>query len=301
MIFSKHRRKLEPHRRFGSPIFRAKLKEQAGYKRTSLADRLSMFSFRSKSLRVAAILLAAVIGYYLFVSDQFLVKEIAVAGNKQVDSSKIQEAWEQASAGRIFLIPKNHYLLSSRDRVNAEITARISDVKEVVKTDRQGLHKLLIEIQERNPGFVFLAQGRRFLVDEDGTIVKEISENPGLVEVENQVAEDVVVGEILPNPKLVAFIISMHKSWPTKITSPVTAVKVPGKGSPEVQFQSSEGWTVFFDVNRSSSSQLDSLGIVLSKQISATDRIRLAYIDMRSEKWIYYCYRGAPCNAEPTQ
>lgn len=279
-----------------------------GHKRIYMGSRsgffshlLSLFTWRSKLFRAVLIVAVLFLFYYLFISDRFVITEVVLAGNKQVSAEQMQGVMDSLSNDRWLLIKKNHYLLMTQSRLNAELTARLSDVKEVSNTDRQGLHKIVIEIKERNPGFVFVVKGRKFLIDDGGSVVKEVAENPGLIEVVDQIEEDLVSGELLPNPKLVAFILSMQKSWSSKINSNITSVKVPGKGSSEVQFSTSEGWSAFFDVNRSVASQLSNLSAVLAKQIPVSDRAKLAYVDMRSEKWVYYCYKGAPCNAEAVQ
>jgi len=122
-----------------------------------------------------------------------------------------------------------------------------------------------------------------------------------LVLVIDQAQEDVVVGEVLSNPKLTAFILSMYRSWPKKVSSGVTVVKIASKTSQEVQFESAEGWSAFFDVNRSALSQLGNLSLILSRRIPQEQRENLAYIDLRLEKWVYYCFNNTPCSSEPQE
>ncbi len=309
MIFSRHRRKIEPRRRFGSREFRTKLKLQSvSHKKIFMAGSFrlrswvfSVLSWRSRLLRLLLLIGLTVSLYFLVISDRFLITEVAVTGNRQVSAEQIQAVLDTLANNRTFFIKKNHYLLMTKGRVNEAITSAISEVKEVLRSDRQGLRKIELEIRERNAGFVLVVKGKKYLVDEDGNVVKEVGESQGLPVVTDQAEEDLVLGESLPNPKMIAFIISMHKSWTSKINSNVAGIKVLGKGAGEVQIVSSEGWAVFFDVNRSVLSQLSNLAIILNRQIPSSDRANLAYIDMRSEKWVYYCYKGAPCNAEPTQ
>ena len=83
----------------------------------------------------------------------------------------------------------------------------------------------------------------------------------------------------------------------------IKEAKVPGIAASEAQFVTSEGWGVFFDVNRSVASQLSNLSLLLSRQIPAKDRNRLAYIDLKLPKWAYYCFKNTPCSSvsKPTE
>ncbi|OGE81402.1 MAG: hypothetical protein A3E98_00225 [Candidatus Doudnabacteria bacterium RIFCSPHIGHO2_12_FULL_48_11] len=296
-IFSKHRRKLEPHRRFGGREFRSRLRQAQNYKRSLAPVRYFLFRFRF--LKWLLIVLALIIVYYLVVSSRFVITEVAVAGNSQVTQGQIQQALEAIGNNRLLLVKKNHYLLLTRGRVNKMLTNALPEIQEVVKSDRIGFRRIEIEIKERVPGFVLAVKDRKFLVDESGTVIRETVENHGLPEVALQTEEDVVVGEYLSNTKLTAFILSMHKSWPSKIATRVNSIKLTSKYANEVQFISAEEWSAFFDVNRSVYSQLSGLSMLLSKQIPAKDRARLAYVDMRSEKWVYYCFKSTPCAQIP--
>jgi cell division septal protein FtsQ len=198
----------------------------------------------------------------------------------------------------MFLIPQNHYLFMNRGRVDKIVTAAIADVREVTKTTRHWPNGIDIEISERKPGFALIVKGKSFIVDEEGTVMEQ-AVAADLPQVVDELEDDIVVGEILPNPKATAFIVSMAKNWTTKIDSPVVGIKIPGKASTEVQFTSADGWSAFFDINRPVLVQLSSLALILSKQIAPKDRAKLAYIDLRSDKWVYYCFKATPCSVEP--
>lgn len=300
MIFSKHRKKIEPRRRFGSPSFRNQLKRAQNYKRVFPSVRSGFFTSKFFSLACAVLFIIAF--YYLVISDRVLITEVALAGNQQVSIDQVKEVLITASNNRIFFIRKNHYFLMTHGRVNKLLTAALSEVKEVSKTNRKWPNRIEIEIKERNPGFVLESGGRRFLVDEDGVVVKEVPETKNLPYVLDQNAEDkVVVGEVLPNLKLVRFILSSYKIWPSKISTPIASVKISSKESFEAQFTTAEGWSAFFDANRSGLTQVSSLALVLKSQINPKDLSKLAYVDLRSEKSIYYCFKGTPCHAQPTQ
>lgn len=310
MIFGRKDKKLDPRRRFGSREFRAKVKSVQQHRRPFIGSRQSLRSrlfklieFNRKVWIVLLIIAFMVIFYYLVISSHFLVTDITVSGQEQISEQQIKESLSQASQSRLFLIPKNHLLLMTKARVNKLVTESIPLIKEVGSAKRGWPNKIEISVSERKSGFVFVVKDRNFLVDEEGIVIKELiePEEENLPRVIDQADEDVVVGEILSNPKLVVFIISMSRSWPKKINSEITTISVGSKITNEVEFESQEGWAVFFDVNRSVISQLANLALILSRRIPISERGRLAYIDLRLEKWVYYCFDDTPCSSEPQQ
>jgi hypothetical protein len=166
-------------------------------------------------------------------------------------------------------------------------------IKEV-KTTRSWPDKINIEITERNPALSFSVKDKNYLIDDQGFVVKELTAPSSQLNIVDAVDDNINIGETI-NGKLIPFIISMEKSWPGRVAVPLSFGRIPGKGSSEVEFITTEGWSAFFSTDRPVNSQLNNLGLILSKQIPARDRAKLAYIDLRLAKWAYYCYKQTPC------
>jgi cell division septal protein FtsQ len=304
-IFSKHRKQFESGRRFSSPEFRDKIRQAQNYRRTidykihrgpisRFFDLIGLGSFFAKFVILAVIV---AVGYFLFISDYFLITSIAVAGNQQIASEQVSKSLLNESNSKLFFIPKNHFILMTRDRANEMLTEKYPLIKEIEQYDRHLPNTLSVKIKERYPGFVLQSNNKQFLVDEEGYIVEENPVSSSLLVLTDQANDDFAVGEML-SPKLTTFIISIQKSWPSKITSKIASVKIPIKASTEVVFTTNEGWSVFFDINRSVQVQINSLALLVNKQV-ASQRSKLAYIDLRLSKWAYICYKNTPCFQQP--
>lgn len=299
MIFSKNRRKLDSKRRFGSREFKANLKSAGSYKRIFNINSRGLGSLLTTKIgRRTLIIFLLIIAFYLFVSHRFLIENIVVSGNVQVSSEQISNAIIKASEDRWFFIPKNHFLLMSKGRVNSLLVSEVPSIKEVTKTNRHIPASIEIEVIERNKGFVLKTNNQSYIIDEEGVVIKQTNQRGDLLLVVNQVNENVGIGDAI-NPKTTAFIVSMNRQWNSKVAAGISEVRIPGIASFEAQFVSGEGWNVLFDTNRSVLSQLSSLSLLLNQQIKASDRGRLAYIDLRLSKWAYYCFRNTPCSALP--
>ena len=305
-IFSPHRKKMEASRRYGSKEFQNKIKKAQNYKRVFdprtrgfLAAFLHRIYLDSILVKLALLIIVLAVGYYLFFASYFLVTQVEVSGAVQVQTAQIQEIIYEQASGRWFFIPKNHQVLLNQSNVQALISERYPLVKELKSYKHIWPNKIQLEIVERHPGFALNINNKFYLVDDEGLVVKELPDAQGLPVVMDTVIEPVEIDERLNNTKLVGFVISGTRSWPTKINSQIKEIKVPGKAATQIQFISTEGWGVFFDVNRSAESQLSNLSTILSRQIPAKDRLRLVYIDLRFDKWAYYCYKDSPCEAQP--
>src|SRR5437868_4920324 len=115
MIFSTHRKKMEPRRRYGSRTFRDKIKTAASYKRIFNPDRgFKFLPSSNRALRAgifAAVIVVLVAVYYLTISSAFLVTNITIKGNRQVSTGQILDVLDTDSNSRLFLMKKNNYFL----------------------------------------------------------------------------------------------------------------------------------------------------------------------------------------------
>jgi hypothetical protein len=312
-IFSSHRRKLEPRRRFGTRSFRDKIQQAKNYKRIFKPDSLNlsqrMFSQTGRNIRIVGIIALLFLGYYFVISPKLLISQVQINGNRQVSTQQIQDVLDHASNGRLFLIPKNNFFLMSQGRVNNLLTSSIPTIKEITNFKRSWPHKIEFDVVERTPGFVIQSADQYFLVDEEGVVITQV-ESPSagggfafggknLLVAQDQLVEDFARGEILSNQKLASFILAISKQWASKLTTPLVGVKFPGKASNDVEFVTAKGFHVLFDSTRPVSVQLTNLVVILSKKIKPGDEANLAYIDLRLSNWAYYCYKATPCQQDP--
>jgi cell division septal protein FtsQ len=237
-------------------------------------------------------------GYFLFFSNYFLVNDIAVSGSERVSADAIRGSLREYMSGKTVFVPNNHFIFLTKSGAEESLFEDQPLIREISRFKKIWPNKIEVEVVERTPGFALNVDGKNFLVDEEGVVVRELADTAGLIQVFDQVSEPVEVGERLNNTKLVAFTISAIKAWPGKIKTEVKEVRIPGKASTQVQFVSQEGWAVFFDVSRPAERQLSNLALIISRQIPAQRRLDLAYIDLRFEKWAYYCYKNQPCQAQ---
>lgn len=306
-IFSKHNRKLEPRRRFGTRSFQDKVKLASSHKRAfnptggfslKIFHGTNLFLQAAKFSGLALFLIAL---YYMIAAPTFLITNITIVGNRQVSTQQIEEVLGSAGSSRFLFIKKNNFFIMTQGRVNKLLTESIPAVKNVVNYHRSWPNKVTIEIAEHTPGFVIESNGIYFLVDDEGVVINQVDSPQKLLLVHDQLVENFERGEMLPNQKLAPFVTSMSKLWSSKISSPIVGAKFTGKSSNDVQFVTAAGWSVLMDATRPSSVQLSSLAVILSKEISPARQAQLAYIDLRLSKWAYYCFKASACEQQAVQ
>lgn len=290
-VFSPHRKKLEPYRRFGTRAFQNKIREAANYKR-ALNIKLDKFQFNFGLWKYLFGLVILVFVYYLFFSPRFTVRTVEVSGNSQVAAQDISDALTSRHPRFFFL---------SGGRADRILTAAIPTIKRISSYRRIWPDKVRITVEERIPGFVIESNNQKFLIDDEGTVVSQVSDTKNFLIVHDQLTENFATGELLPNAKMAAFVVSMQKQWPSKISAPLASVKFPGKASTDAEFVTQAGWSALFDTSRSVVVELEDLDVLLRKQIK--DPAKLAYIDLRLSDWAYYCYKQTACSqvAQPQQ
>lgn len=303
-IFSTHRRKIEPHRRYGSPDFKNKIKQAQNHKRTfplrpgALGFFLSIIGLKSWVSRSLIALVIGSVVYFLFISPYFFITQVEVSGNSQIPTDQLVNVIKEKTSGRTFFIPQNHYLLFTQNRIAKVLSANFSIVKEITKFDRHMPDKVEFQIAERQRGFALRSAERLYLVDDEGVIVKSIDSEGDLLVVLDQTNGEYHEGDRLSS-KATGFILSMERSWSSKISTKITEIKLTTMTGSDAVFATTEGWNVFFDINTPVIIQLNSLALIVNKQVSSKDRGKLAYVDLRVSKVAYICYRNTPCVERP--
>src|SRR5579885_197849 len=170
-IFSTHRRKLEPHRRFGTRSFQNKIRAAANYKRVfnptqrSWRDVLwTHVSLASKFWRALATIVVLVVIYYIWLSPRFVVRNVEVTGNVQVAAQDISDA-----------ITKHRILFLTTGRADRILTQAIPTVKQITSYQRVWPNTIKLRIEERVPGFVIESNRHDFLIDDEGTVVSQVA------------------------------------------------------------------------------------------------------------------------------
>ena len=302
-IFRRRKSKLGGNRRWyttrrtatvhkSSPRFSPKTKEPVS---------LRSLTFRSLAALILIGIALLASGYFLVVSDFFLVRQVAVTGNEQIEAGQIQEWIQEAEQSRVFgLVPQNHWLFLNRTRAEKILLPQTPLLQEVKRVQRSWPNKILVEIVERAPKIIWQAEDKFFFVGGDGIVSEQIPAGYAtstdtflkFTDLENR---PVAVGQNLGIAAPIEFALTLKDPWEKSQLPKIQLVKLPSQAAKEIYFVSQAGWTVYFNLEGNPLKQLNYLRLLLEQEIPPDRQEELVYIDFRFPGVAYYCYRNEPC------
>ncbi len=212
--------------------------------------------------------------FLLFFSSYFKISEVMVEGAKTVNANEIKS-----------FIPKGRNLiLLKTDPIKDKIQKKYPQIKEIAVL--KGLpNAVKIQIVEREGRLVWLTTGKRYLIDPEGVVSREVSEaeSAGIPVVAD--AKNITVSEnqLLLSPDFIAFVSYLDQYFYEK-----TNLKPSGYFVDETTYDLSvttdANIKIMFETVRSPESQLENLKKILANY---RDQIH-EYIDLRVEGWGYY-------------
>ncbi|OGE79197.1 MAG: hypothetical protein A2751_04355 [Candidatus Doudnabacteria bacterium RIFCSPHIGHO2_01_FULL_46_14] len=281
--------------RFRKPEFQEKLAKARGY------ERDSRLRFRWKRAAVLALILAIV--YFLTVSQRFLVKT-AVVSEPGPSAEQIKDVLSRMQNEHLlYVIPKNHILVLNKSSLLSEIQQELPEVRSIKIFKKKWPNGLGLALEEREPIYVWQTGAKYFLLDQDGVVFQEIPTYTPEVFSQILIVDSTVApvknGERLPISSILGFIEQIRKDWTTSINQTnYSHFSIPGVKSQDIFARTAIGFNVIFDLEAGPKQQLESLSLILSREIRQETYTGLSYIDLRLSDKAYYCYKDAPCAPE---
>ncbi|MFZ5392482.1 MAG: cell division protein FtsQ/DivIB [Patescibacteria group bacterium] len=217
--------------------------------------------------------------YMLFFSDYFKIKDVQITGDTKqeiVDGIKEMLKWDT-----------EYMIMFNEQQFGDSVLKRWDDLAEV-KVEKDWPANLKIELTEEVPVLIWNSEGKLFLVDKTGVVMKQIDEKERL-ELYNLLP---VVGDLsgLPveeNKKIVSrsfisFIDEVKKGINESIKKEIEAFEIK-ETTFTLRVRMKEGYEVYFDTLRDPQTQIVKLNSFLKNQILVDD-----YIDLRVNGKVYY-------------
>ncbi len=238
----------------------------------------------------------AVIVFTLFFSDFHTVRTISISGNHDIPSERIDAFVRDRLSGKRFrILPGDNFFLMPSFSIERDLLLEFPKLKSASVT-RQFPDKVNIEISERDRILLWCANNSCVLVDDAGNAqdarFAETPENePFLLRVIDGSARLVAVGEPLLSVKASHSIMLLERSIRDRgdigITVPFHS---PSRVSDEVRITTEQGWDLLVNLGIDPDKTIDSLKLVLEKEIPVERRSVLRYIDLRTENKAFFSY-----------
>ena len=243
----------------------------AGKKTTEKKER--HFPWHLWKLFLTIILLIIFIGW-IFISEEFHIKEIIIDGNSNVSSERLQSYFHKN---------QNIFLFSSKD-LKRNILAENTEIKDL-QIIRGIPDTVKIIVLEHDNKLVWQSNGERFLVSIQGKVTKKIEPtetNNFPIVIDNQNLR-VTLGDKIVSPSFVSFINNISNDFFNYTNIKPTTFSV-NETTFDVNLATEAGFYVKFDTMRSSTKQLENLKKVLVAKRSEIKE----YVDLRVDGWAYY-------------
>jgi cell division septal protein FtsQ len=238
--------------------------------------------FKSRLFWFGILVLITIGGlFYLIVfSNWFQINKIEIRGNKNISNQEIKEIIQPALEQQIVFWNTRTIFLANLKELNKVILEKFPEIAKV-ELKRKFPETLTAIIEERKPVAVFYYQDKRFFLDKEAIIFKEIEKKEGI----NLLKIESLIGKQVLEKKLIEKIIKIQQKLNQKEIIITEAVIVSEE---RLNIKTLENWEIYFSLRDDISTQIFNLGVVMKERISPERRKNLQYIDLRFDKIFIY-------------
>lgn len=241
--------------------------------------------------RVGIILICICFGFFAYMmiwSGKFSIQTIELTGIQRLNEVQLQQRIQGFLNKPLFgTIPQDTIFTVQPARVEAFLR-RDPRIGSVHVTHSFKQRSLTIQIEERVPFFIINLPTQSFAVDQEGRVLTQLTPPvpktlPHITDIRQRT---LVVGDSAFDTDTFSLIKKFREELP--LIAPFVSLRI-GDPSPEaITFTTEEGWLIHANMNDDAKAQLDRLRAVLATKISAKQRSKLQYIDLRFGEKVYF-------------
>ncbi|KKQ45524.1 MAG: hypothetical protein US63_C0015G0010 [Candidatus Moranbacteria bacterium GW2011_GWC2_37_8] len=237
--------------------------------------------------------------YMLFFSMQMQINNIEVVGTKDLDSQEIRHDIQQHLQGKYFkILPKNNFLFISRNRLQNYLKDNYKKIRSV-NVQKKFPESINIEIDEHVALLVWCKNNENcYLLDEDGVAYgvadfdsPELTQN-NLLRINDDSNADVEIGVKVMDTSYEQYLLGIGRAIGILGIRIEEGYSTPSRMAEEIKTKSDSGFGIYFSTQFSLESAINTLGVLLKKEISKEQLSNLEYIDLRSEYKAFYKFKS---------
>lgn len=234
-------------------------------------------SRKGRIILVWILFLILVLGYVLFLSPIFEIKEIKISGNRVVGVEEIESVINQ---GNFFLVTENK--LKNTLNSNFPRIALIDIKKDIF------IQSIDIKIIERKEIGIFCKQDC-YYIDEQGVAFEKAPQTSGtlILVIKDNSEGEVEIGKNAIEKEFMADLIDLRNYLADQLELRVLEFIIESGVSEDLRVDTNEGWYILFDRSLDLQNQIEALRLVLEEKIKE-ERSSLEYIDLRIVNRVYY-------------
>jgi cell division septal protein FtsQ len=239
---------------------------------------------------VLFLIFGCLIFYFIFLSPVFKIKEIRIAGPKNIPYHEIRTLLDKKlQLSFLYFFQKNSFFLINSKKIESEILNKYPEIKEV-NLKKKFPKTLILEVKKRQPvGVWCLAENECFLIDKEGIIFQsanlESGKQANLIPIFSENYEIKKLGEKIISEEKMSQILKIKDTLKEKMK--INIEKFTLKSPERLNVKTTEGWEIYFDLSTDINLALTKLRLLFEKEIPPEIRKTLHYIDLRFSK-VYY-------------
>lgn len=235
--------------------------------------------------------------YTVFFSTFFLVGEPRITGMGEVSEKVLREFVDsQLSIKYFHIFSRNNFFLVRPKELEEQLHLEYPLLASVSIT-RIFPKDLSIVVTERKKIILWNSLDRSYLIDEDGRAHDStralLPENMQYVlSITDTSNKEVTLGEKVYDASYGTFVIQLSELFPEQLELRLEPrYTVTSRFAGEVRAKTNEGFEIYFGTDIPLESSFNVLKLLFEKELTEEKRLKLAYIDLRTENRAYYAYR----------
>ncbi|MFH1575444.1 MAG: FtsQ-type POTRA domain-containing protein [Candidatus Nealsonbacteria bacterium] len=242
--------------------------------------------FRKKFLALLFLILAiaGAIFYGLFFWKVFWVEKVIISGEQKITKEDIGFLVDKELENKaLFLATKSIWSVNT-NKIKEDILNAFPQIA-AAEVRKNFFDAISVQITERVPLALWCEAERCFLLDEDGIIFEDASDDPELVIIkDDNFIEELFLGKAVIKKDALAQILKIESKL---IEINILINKALIISDERLNIETKEGWEIYFNLKGNLDWQSKELKLTIEDRISAEKRQELEYIDLRFSR-VYY-------------
>lgn len=252
------------------------------------------FGFLKGNKKKIFVIIILGIGFYfihfLFFSDFLMINIVQINGDQNISKSKLNEfVKNHLTEKALFVFPRNNGIIFSEKKLSQlMIDEFVLDSAEVTIEEK---NKIIINIKEKMPSYIWITNHQRFSVDTKGILLKLASEQEkqtlmSSYDINNETA---LKGETVLNPIIIPYLEDIKTRLDQIAEINFDSFRLSkNQQLCNINVMTQIGVELYFDCDNNIEKQIQSLQVLLREKLTPESLKNLSYIDLRLIDKVYY-------------